>query len=152
MIWLVLAYLFHTLGELCISPVGLSLMTKLAPLRLASLVMGIWFLMPAIAQYLAGLVGSFSDTADQYDPVKNFAGGLGISPEFSGLLVVFGGIALGLVVFGVILWAISGKLVDWMHGAERQAPATTAEGIEQELEVVAEHEGITTSQAPDKKL
>ncbi|MEX1221933.1 MAG: peptide MFS transporter [Idiomarina sp.] len=150
MIWLVLAYLFHTLGELCISPVGLSLMTKLAPLRLASLVMGIWFLMPAIAQYLAGLVGSFSDTADQYDPVRHFAGSLGISPQFSGLLVVFGGIALGLIVFGLILWAVSGKLVDWMHGAERQEPSTAAEGIEQELEVVAEHEGITTSKASDK--
>ena len=47
MMWLTLAFLFHTLGELCISPVGLSLMTKLAPVKLASLVMGVWFLMPA---------------------------------------------------------------------------------------------------------
>jgi POT family proton-dependent oligopeptide transporter len=44
MIWLVLAYFFHTTGELCISPVGLSMVTKLAPLRLASLMMGVWFL------------------------------------------------------------------------------------------------------------
>src|SRR5690606_33230559 len=43
MMWLIFAYLFHTLGELCISPVGLSLMAKLAPLLLASLVMGVWF-------------------------------------------------------------------------------------------------------------
>jgi len=142
MIWLVLAYLFHTLGELCISPVGLSLMTKLAPLRLASLVMGIWFLMPAIASNLAGLLGSFSDTADQYDPVRSFAASVGIDAQFSGLLAVFGGIAVGLVIFGVILWAISGKLVDWMHGAERTAPTTATEGLEQELEAVAEHEGI----------
>ncbi|HET8816505.1 MAG TPA: peptide MFS transporter [Pseudidiomarina sp.] len=142
MMWLVLAYLFHTLGELCISPVGLSLMTKLAPLRLASLVMGIWFLMPAIASKIAGEIGAFSETADQLTFSQELAASIGLNPEYSGLLVVFGGIAVGLVAFGIVLWLISGMLVRWMHGAERLEPTTTAEGIEQELEVVAEHEGM----------
>ena len=54
MIWLVIAYFFHTTGELCISPVGLSMVTKLAPLRLASLMMGVWFLINFVANWLAG--------------------------------------------------------------------------------------------------
>lgn len=119
MMWLVLAYLFHTLGELCISPVGLSLMTKLAPLRLASLVMGVWFLMPAIANFLAGMVGAFSEKADQYEFSIKLAQSIGLEAQYSGLLVVFGGVAVGLLVFAVILWSISGMLVKWMHGAER---------------------------------
>lgn len=118
MIWLVLAYLFHTLGELCISPVGLSLMTKLAPLRLASLVMGIWFLMPAVAQFLGGLVGAFSEHAGEYSAVQNLAISMGVKQEHAGILAVFGGIGVALVVFAVLLWMVSGMLVTWMHGAE----------------------------------
>ena len=60
--WLVLAYLFHTMGELCISPVGLSMVTKLAPLRLASLMMGVWFLINFVANWLAGIIGSFAES------------------------------------------------------------------------------------------
>lgn len=142
MIWLVLAYLFHTLGELCISPVGLSLMTKLAPLRLASLVMGVWFLMPAIASYLAGMVGAFSENAGEYSFSINVAQSIGLQQEYAGLLMIFGGVAVGLLFFAVILWLISGMLVNWMHGAERVAPASVAEGVEQEIEAVAEHEGL----------
>ena len=61
MIWLVLAYLFHTMGELCISPVGLSYISKLAPSRLLGLMFGVWFIMTAIANKLAGLTGSLID-------------------------------------------------------------------------------------------
>ncbi len=98
MFWLVLAYLFHTMGELCISPVGLSMVTKLAPIRLASLMMGVWFLINAVANKLAGVVGAYAEQA--------------------GELAIFGGLTAFLVVFGLGLWAISGKLVHWMHGAE----------------------------------
>ena len=52
--WLVAAYTFHTWGELCISPVGLSYFTKVAPLRFASLLMGVWFLSNAAANFVAG--------------------------------------------------------------------------------------------------
>jgi POT family proton-dependent oligopeptide transporter len=56
-IWLLLSYLFATLGELCLSPVGLSMVTKLAPARFASLFMGVWFLAAAVAQYAGGSIG-----------------------------------------------------------------------------------------------
>ncbi|HEX7643699.1 MAG TPA: peptide MFS transporter [Burkholderiaceae bacterium] len=102
MIWLVLAYLFHTMGELCISPVGLSMVTKLAPLRLASLMMGVWFLINFCANLLAGYIGAYGESA--------------------GYMTIFGGLAVFLVAFALLLWAVSGKLVDWMHGAEDVTP------------------------------
>ncbi len=52
--WLAVVYLLNTLGELCLSPIGLSLVNKLAPARVASLMMAVWFLSTAIANYLAG--------------------------------------------------------------------------------------------------
>jgi len=60
-IWLVLAYLFHTMGELCLSPVGLSYISKLAPNRLLGVMFGVWFLMAAIGNKLAGMSGSLID-------------------------------------------------------------------------------------------
>ena len=98
MSWLVIAYFFHTTGELCISPVGLSMVTKLAPLRLASLMMGVWFLINFVANWLAGIIGSYAESL--------------------GELSIFGGLAGTLFAFAVILWLLSGTLVRWMHGAE----------------------------------
>jgi len=57
----VLAYLFHTMGELCVSPVGLSYISKLAPARLLGMMFGVWFIMTAIANKLAGMTGSLID-------------------------------------------------------------------------------------------
>ena len=56
--WLVGTYLLQTLGELCLSPVGLSAMTKLAPARAAGFIMGIWFLSTSIGNWLAGKAAS----------------------------------------------------------------------------------------------
>lgn len=98
MAWLIFALMFHTMGELCISPVGLSMTTKLAPLRVASLIMGVWFLTNFGGNIMAGYVGALA--------------------ENQGDAAVFGGLAGGLFLFAVILWALSGKLVRWMHGAE----------------------------------
>lgn len=130
MLWLILAYLFHTLGELCISPVGLSLMTKLAPLRLMSVIMGVWFLMPAIAQKIGAWIGAFSEHAGEYPSVQNMAASVGVTQAHSGILAVFGGIGVSLVFFAIVLWLISGKLVDWMHGAETSPPAPKKQTIE----------------------
>lgn len=113
--WLVLAYLFHTMGELCISPVGLSLVTKLAPLRLASLMMGVWFLINFFSNLLAGYIGAFAQ-------------------EF-GELSIFGGIAMANVCFALILWPLSKPLVTWMHGAESYHDA---DSVKNELETAAE--------------
>jgi proton-dependent oligopeptide transporter, POT family len=54
--WLVIVYLLHTMGELCLSPVGLSMVTKLAPARLVSLMMGIWYTANFVANYFAGIL------------------------------------------------------------------------------------------------
>ena len=55
--WLLLSYFLATLGELCLSPVGLSMVTKLAPTRFASLLMGVWMLGSSVAQYVGGSLG-----------------------------------------------------------------------------------------------
>jgi len=98
MYWLVLAYLFHTVGELCISPVALSYITKLAPLKYGSLMMGIYFAMTGFGNKLAGLLGESAE-------------GLG---EFT----VFTGIALFCVIFGSIVMLFRKKLEILTHGAE----------------------------------
>ena len=54
--WLLFAYLLHTIGELMLSPIGLSMVTKLAPARLGAMMMGLWFTSTAIANYLAGIL------------------------------------------------------------------------------------------------
>lgn len=61
MLWLIVTYFFHTLGELCLSPVGLSSMTKLSPRRYVGQMMGIWFLAASLGNLIAGLVGGSVD-------------------------------------------------------------------------------------------
>ncbi|HEY4563867.1 MAG TPA: MFS transporter, partial [Thermoanaerobaculia bacterium] len=57
-LWLVTVYLLHTFGELCLSPVGLSTMTKLAPGRVVSQMMGVWFLADSLGNFIGGQVAS----------------------------------------------------------------------------------------------
>jgi POT family proton-dependent oligopeptide transporter len=57
--WLTVTYLLHTFGELCLSPVGLSAMTKLAPVRIAGLMMGVWFLATSVGNFIAGRLAGF---------------------------------------------------------------------------------------------
>ncbi|WP_163933159.1 peptide MFS transporter [Paraferrimonas sp. SM1919] len=104
--WLVGAYFFHTMGELCLSPIGLSMVTKLAPLRIMSLMMGAWFLFIAAANKIGGIVGSFIGHGGAKE--EQLANAMGI----------FAGIAITSVAAGVILYFMADKLVDWMHGAE----------------------------------
>ncbi len=107
MFWLVAAYFFHTMGELCLSPIGLSMITKLAPLRLASLMMGAWFGFNAIANKVAGMIGAQIGEA--------------------GPMAIFGGIAVAATISAVLLYAMSNKLIYWMHGAEGNAVETAEE-------------------------
>ncbi|WDF70661.1 peptide MFS transporter [Sphingobacterium oryzagri] len=65
MIWLIVAYFFHTSGELCLSPVGLSYVSKLSPKKLAGLLFGLWFTASAIANFIAGMTGSYIDKISQ---------------------------------------------------------------------------------------
>ncbi|HXL58387.1 MAG TPA: hypothetical protein VN958_19125, partial [Chitinophagaceae bacterium] len=67
-IWLVILYLLHTFGELCLSPIGLSLVAKLAPKRFASLLMGVWFIGNAAGYALAGTLGALlPPTGDKFE-------------------------------------------------------------------------------------
>jgi POT family proton-dependent oligopeptide transporter len=61
-LWLVATYFLHTVGELCLSPVGLSAMTRLAPARIVGLTMGVWFLALSVGNYLGGRVGGLYET------------------------------------------------------------------------------------------
>ncbi len=113
MYWLVLAYLFHTVGELCISPVALSYITKLAPLKYASLMMGVYFAMTGFGNKLAGLLGEASESLGEY--------------------TIFTGIAVFCVVFGLLVMAFRKKLESLTHGAEdneREMKYEEAEGFE----------------------
>ena len=73
-LWLSAAYAFHTMGELCLSPVGLSYVTRVAPARFASLLMGAWFLANAAANKIAGALAAFTPTPGQPRPLSG--GGL----------------------------------------------------------------------------
>ena len=61
-LWLTLTYLLHTIGELCLSPVGLSTMTKLAPARTGGLIMGVWFLSMSVGDYIGGRLSSLYES------------------------------------------------------------------------------------------
>ena len=113
-VWLFIMYLFHTMGELCLSPIGLSLVAKLAPKRFSSLLMGVWFLANAAGYALAGTLGAL------LPPVNAIA--TGQFPSFLGmeiknlydffmLFVLMAGIA------SVLLYILaSGPLKKMMHG------------------------------------
>lgn len=72
MIWLILAYFFHTTGELCLSPVGLSYVSKLSPKKLAGLLFGLWFTASAIANFIAGMTGSYIDKISETYSMSTF--------------------------------------------------------------------------------
>ncbi len=100
MIWLCLAYFLHTLGELCVSPVGLSFVNKLSPKRLLGMMFGIWFLANFVANTLAGISGSFIDRISEASSLSGF---------FS--IFLFSSIGAAL-----ILLILNKKLVRMMHG------------------------------------
>ncbi len=95
MTWIVLTYLLNTLGELCLSPIGLSMVSTLAPPKYASLLMGVWLLSSFVANILAGVVAA---------AVHEVGAGS-----------IFGGIAAVCITLGFLLYAISGKLVKMMR-------------------------------------
>lgn len=94
LLFIVFTYLFHTLGELFLSPVGLSMVSALAPVKLASLLMGVWLASSGIANILGGQLASFTTS-------------LGYAEVFT----VIGAVA---IVLGCVLLSISKKLVKWM--------------------------------------
>ena len=98
MIWLVMAYLFHTIGELCLSPVALSFITKLAPVKYASLMMGIYFAATGLGSKVAGIVGESASDFGEYS--------------------VFLGILIFTIIIGLIFILLTKPLKRLTHGAE----------------------------------
>ncbi len=95
-LWLILTYFFHTIGELCLSPVGLSMISKLAPAKFASLMMGTWFL----SNFAANLVGGI------------FAGNFDSMNHFTFFMIPIG----TTLAAALVLFLIRGRLKEWMHG------------------------------------
>lgn len=87
MIWLILAYLFHTLGELCLSPVGLSYVSKLVPARMIAFMFGMWYLAIAIGNKLAATLGGQIEAITQQYSLSTFFLIFTIIPIASGLVV-----------------------------------------------------------------
>jgi len=88
MVFLVLTYLFHTLGELFISPVGLSYVSKLVPARMLAFMFGIWYLAIAIAQKVAAVLGGQVETIQQEYSLSHFFFLFTAIPAAAGLLVM----------------------------------------------------------------
>jgi POT family proton-dependent oligopeptide transporter len=100
LMWLVLAYLLHTLGELVLSPVGLSYVSKLAPARLVGLMFGLWFTASAIANFLGGITASFIDKISEAYSLSIF-------------FLIFTAIP---ILAGIVLIAITPIIKKKMHG------------------------------------
>ncbi len=108
--WLAFAYLIHSVGELCLSPVGLSMITKLSMPKVVGLMMGVWFLSSAMAQYVGGIVAQFA--------AVETVGGEVTNPEQS--LAVYVGVfkTIGIwgCAIGVGLLVVSPLLKKMMNG------------------------------------
>ncbi|MBL7682137.1 MAG: hypothetical protein JNK00_02160 [Flavipsychrobacter sp.] len=108
MMWLITLYFLHTVGELCLSPIGLSLVNKLAPARFASLLMGTWFLANATANKFAGTLSAFYPEAGKTTSFIGYK--MTNLYDFFVLFIVMSGVA------SIILFFLSKRLVKMMHG------------------------------------
>ncbi|HVU31229.1 MAG TPA: peptide MFS transporter [Sphingomicrobium sp.] len=110
--WLAGLYLIHSLAELCISPVGLSMITKLSITRIVGLMMGVWFLSISVAQYFAGVVAQFASVETVGGQVTN----LKVSLEtYTHTFTTIAWVAIGA---GLLLFLLSWPLQRWMHGVK----------------------------------
>ncbi len=108
--WLAGLYLIHSAAELCISPVGLSMITKLSIARIVGMMMGVWFLSISVAQYVAGVVAQFASVETVGGQVTN------LSVSLQTYVGVFWTIGLVSIAVGVVLLALSPFIKRWMHG------------------------------------
>ena len=108
MMWLIVLYLLHTIGELCLSPIGLSLVNKLAPARFASVLMGTWFLANATANKFAGTLSSLYPEAGKTSSFMGYQ--MNNMFDFFVLFIVMSGVA------SLILFFLSRWMLKMMHG------------------------------------
>ena len=110
--WLAGLYLIHSIAELCISPVGLSMITKLSIARIVGLMMGVWFLSIAVAQYVAGAVAQVASVETVGGQVTNLKVSL---DTYVGVFTTIGWISVGI---GLVLLVLSWPLKHLMHGVK----------------------------------
>ena len=120
MFFLVALYFLHSVGELCLSPIGLSLVNKLAPVKFASLLMAVWFLANAAANYLAGYMSSLYP-----DPKSTAPAPVLLGFHITNLYDFFMVFVVSAAVAAALLFLISGKLAKMMDA--RNYPAPTAQ-------------------------
>ena len=110
--WLAGLYFIHSVAELCISPVGLSMITKLSIARIVGMMMGVWFLSISCAQYVAGVVAQVASVETVGGQVTNLKVSL---DTYAGVFTTIGEIAAGI---GVLLLLLSGLIKRLMHGVD----------------------------------
>lgn len=110
MIWLILAYLLHTTGELCLSPVGLSAVTKLSIGNVVGVSMGTWFLATALSETVATRIGKMAAIDTAVGETADIATAVATYTELFSFLMWFG------IAMGIFMIAISPILKRWMHG------------------------------------
>jgi POT family proton-dependent oligopeptide transporter len=113
-IWLVIAYLFHTMGELCLSPVGLSAVTKLSPTKIVGFMMGVWFLATASSEFIAGVLANIAaiDT--------NVGETMSLEVSKPAYLKLFNYLFYTGVGVGIFLLIISPLIKKLMHGVDKE--------------------------------
>jgi len=114
MIWLIITYFLHTCGELCLSPVGLSAVTKLSPPKIVGFMMGVWFLATASSEFIASVLANIASV----DTSNGTAHDLNIAKE--SYLVLFEYLFYTGLIFGVILLALSPLIKKLMHGVDKE--------------------------------
>ena len=110
LIWLTGLYFIHTMGEIALSPIGLSMVNKLSPLRFASLMMGIWYLSTATANKFAGMLSGLYPEDGKVKSILGYQ--IATMYDFFMLFVIMSGVA------SLILFLLSKKLQKMMHGVE----------------------------------
>ena len=113
--WLFLGYWLQTTGELCLSPVGLSMVAKLSPRTLVSTVMGVWFLATALSQRVAAMIAKFTSVGHGEGEAITIPPPQETVQVYGG---VFGRIALAAIISGVICFVLVPLLKKWMHEGE----------------------------------
>ena len=114
MIWLVITYFLHTCGELCLSPVGLSAVTKLSPPKIVGFMMGVWFLATASSEFIASILANIASV----DTSNGTAPDLNIAKE--SYLVLFEYLFYTGLIFGVLLLIVSPFIKKLMHGVDKE--------------------------------
>ena len=110
--WLAGLYFIHSFAELCISPVGLSMITKLSIARVVGLMMGVWFLSISVAQFVSGSIAQLASVDTVGGQVTN------LKVSLDTYVDVFTTISIAAILLGVLLLLLSWPLKYWMHGVK----------------------------------